>query len=132
MGAWGTGSFDNDDALDWVSNLEESEGNSAIEDALDAISPDDSEYIEAPECSMAIAAAEVIAALGYRPSRDLPDNVREWVRGRPIPDERLRQRARDAITRILRSSEFQELWAESPDAAAWTASLQNLQERLSD
>ena len=132
MCAWGAGAFDNDDALDWVADLEESEGMSALEDALDAIFHDDSEYVEAPECSMAVAAAEVIAALARRPSTDLPDGVRAWVRGKAIPDEKLRQRAREAITRILQSSELQELWAESPDAAAWTASLQNLQERLSD
>lgn len=61
MGAWGTGSFENDDAADWVAGL-------------DAISPeeltriliaaaDDPEYLEGPAASVAVAAAEVVAAL---------------------------------------------------------------------
>lgn len=132
MGAWGSGYFENDDALDWISHLEESEGTTALEDALSAIPLDDSEDVEAPECSMAIAAAEVVAALSKRPSASLPKEIKKWLKGKPVPNESLRKLARDAIDRIARSSELQELWAESSDAEAWSASLRDLQRRLTD
>lgn len=131
MGAWGFGAFDNDDAIDWISDLEESEDATVLEDALIAIPNDDSEYVEAPECSMAVAAAEVVAALAQHPSVDLPEQIREWVKNKPAPDEKLRRRAHDVIARILRSSELKELWSDSSDAEAWTASLHDLQRRLS-
>lgn len=130
MGAWSAGAFNNDDARDWIAELAGSEGTTALEDTLNAISPDDSEYVEAPECSMAVVAAEVVAALAQRPSTDLPDELREWLRGKPVPDERLLRRAHDAVARILRSSELKDLWSESSDASAWTGSLHDLQERL--
>jgi hypothetical protein len=132
MSAWGPGYFDNDDALDLIGELQESGGSTALEDALNAIPLDDSEYVEAPECSMAIAAAEIVAALSKHPSADLPDEIKKWIKGKLVPNERLRKLAHDAIDRIGRSSELRELWAESPDGKAWSASLRDLQRRLAD
>jgi hypothetical protein len=131
MGAWGFGAFDNDDAMDWIAELEESEDGAVLEDALSAIPTDDSEYVEAPECSIAVAAAEVVAALAQHPSADLHEQVRDWVKNKPAPDERLRRRAHEVIARILRSSELKDLWSDGSDAEAWTASLHDLQRRLS-
>lgn len=71
MGAWGSGSFDNDDALDWVNDLEGSKGTAVIEFALQAVL-DESDYLEAPECSAALCAAEVVAALKGAPGQGLP------------------------------------------------------------
>jgi hypothetical protein len=71
MGAWGFGSFDNDDAADWIFELEESSGVTALVSAFKAIKPD--RYLEAPECSVALAAAEVVAALRGRPLPTLKD-----------------------------------------------------------
>src|SRR5215468_1909995 len=62
MGAWGHGSFENDDAADWVHEFE-LQGASAVVSALEYISrfPEE-EYLEAPGASVAIAAAEIVAA----------------------------------------------------------------------
>lgn len=43
MGAWGYGSFENDDALDWLAELEDV---SQLEEALDAVITNGGEYIE--------------------------------------------------------------------------------------
>ncbi len=63
MGAWGYGPFENDDAMDFVGDLETATGTGHLSTILYAISDDRTEYVEAPESSVAIAAAEVVAAL---------------------------------------------------------------------
>ena len=67
MGAWGIGTFENDDAGDWVDRLEESEGLTLLTETL-APAADPSGYLEAPTCTEALAAAEVVAALAGRPA----------------------------------------------------------------
>ena len=56
MGTWGTGSFENDDALYFVVRLEH-EGETAIRAALEDVTGLDArDYLEAPDASSAIAA----------------------------------------------------------------------------
>ena len=65
MGAWGAGPFENDDAMDWAIDLEESGDVGFVVEALRAAESDG--YLDAPEGSVTIAAAEVVAALGPGP-----------------------------------------------------------------
>jgi hypothetical protein len=131
MGAWGAGSFDNDDAHDWVYELEES-GVDAIHSALAEVI-DGGGYVEAPECSMAIAAAEVVAAVLGRPTRAaLPEGARSFLATRPPVDLDLADRARAAIDRVLApDSELRDLWEESDSFATWKRGLVELRSRLS-
>ena len=77
MGAWGTGSFQNDSALDWYEDFRAS-GAIAVDAALSATVTED--YIEVDEGSAAIAAAEIVAAcFGNAPS-DVPSEFDELVR----------------------------------------------------
>src|SRR4051794_2230831 len=79
MGAWGSGSFENDDACDWVADLEEN-GPSAVREPLTTVADaDEDEYLEAPDCSVAIAAAELIAASHDRAATDFPEQAHAWV-----------------------------------------------------
>lgn len=132
-GAWDTGPFDNDDALDWVWELSESNDLSVIESTL-RNAADESAYLEAPTASMAIAAAEVVAALRGNPRSELPVDVAEWVQAHPIAvDDDLLQVARKALERInnLESSELAQLWAESGEPMdIWLADLDALLQRL--
>lgn len=73
-GAWGPGAFENDDALDWTWELESSRGSSVLVSAFERV-VSSAGYIEAPDCSAAIAAAEVVAALRAKPHAQLPENV---------------------------------------------------------
>ena len=131
MGAWGRSSFENDDALDWVAELE-SAGVSAIVEALNHVTDEADEYIEAPECSMAIAAAEVVAALSGRPSDSLPPGAQAWLVGKPVPAASLVAKARQAVEAVLGESELKDLWAENArDFPKWTATLNDLKQRLS-
>jgi hypothetical protein len=80
-GAWGEGSFENDDALDWVEQCVQSSGPSAVVTALEAALQ--SEMVDAANGAMAVAAAEVVAASRGKPSAKLPDNLRTWLEHQP-------------------------------------------------
>ena len=131
MGAWGTGFFENDDALDWVYDLEESDDTTLIEESLRAIVESEEEYLEAPECAMALAAAEVTAALKGMPRPGLTDEVKAWIQHNKIkPDSNIVELALKAIARIKSDSELKELWDESEEASNWYQELDGLEKRL--
>ena len=70
MGAWGTGSFENDDAANWIAEL-----GTIVPDHLAQIlvqAADYPSYLEAPASRIAVAAAEVIAALNGSPAQEAP------------------------------------------------------------
>lgn len=132
MGAWGVGVFDNDDACDWVYDLEKSDGLDVIESTLDKLINDE-EYIEAPEGCNALAAAEVIAALSSRPSAGLTEEVRAWLEGKPAPGAELIAKARKATDAVeSERSELFQLWKDAApeDFAAWKQLNSDLKNRL--
>jgi hypothetical protein len=134
MSAWSAASFDNDDAVDWLADLSQSTDLQPVQTALEAVTRlDTASYLEAPEASAALAAAEVVAALLGRPAANLPEEVHTWVaahRQLGVTDD-LRTTARRAVARVQARSELRELWDESPDAGAtWRQRLSNLMTRL--
>lgn len=130
MGAWAHGSFDNDDAMDWVSELEAAEDFAPIRDALDA-ALEDEDYVEATEASMGLAAAEVVAALLGRPVAALPEEITGWIAGKKPPQASLVKKARRVVQRVLANSELKDLWEESAEADPWRKGVENLLQRLS-
>ena len=132
MGAWGHGSFDNDDAMDWLQEFED-EGPGAVEVAFEAItSLSDGDYLEAPEASAALAAAELVAAARDGDSSSLPDTVAQALAKHQaaLADDDLLDSARKAVARVFKSSELKELWQDSSDSQAWQDGLRNLLSRL--
>jgi len=130
MGAWDVGSFDNDDAEDWAAEFEEAPSMSSVLESLErAIA---SRYVEAPEGSIAIAAAEVVAAIAGSPSASLPQGIAAWAASQEAEPEHLAL-ARKAVARVAtgKSSELRELWEESTPEE-WQAAIADLEERLAD
>jgi Domain of unknown function (DUF4259) len=130
MGAWGAGSFDNDDAMDWVIGLTEGSGDTLLREALAPVVSAGDRDLEAPDCSIAIAAAESIAAARGRPTASLPEEVAEWVTKKPIVATDLVVLASTAVDRIARKSELKDLWEESDSADDWRAAMTDLRKRL--
>jgi hypothetical protein len=129
MGAWGTGAFDNDDASDWVYELEK-DGIAAVESALTAAhGPGE---LEVPTDVNAIAAGEVVAAAIGRPVADLREDILELAIGlaSSVTAEHT-LRARTAVERALAGSEIAESWGESEDEDEWRGLVQDLIRRLS-
>lgn len=130
MGTGGVGNFENDDALDWVSELEQARDSSLIAETLKVVTERGDEYLEATEACRALAAAEVVAALNHAGSPDLPDEVRQWVSKHRLGSASLTQLALRAIQRIETASELNELWDESDSEAEWYEVIDDLETRL--
>ncbi len=131
MASGGTGTFDDDDATERLDSFE-SEGASAIETALTTVTElGREEYLEAPEASHALAAAELVAAALSGEDDRLPDNFRprfaKYVDS--INEAELTAQARKAVARILRSSELKETWDDAGDEE-WEEGVRDLLERL--
>lgn len=129
MGAWGYGSFENDDAMDWVTSLRKSEGLSVLERAFRVIIDAGDEYLEIQDCSNAVAAGEVVAYLLGRPSDKVPATVAVWAEGKPKINQSLIEHAKAAIKIVMNSSELQEVWADS-GSPEWVDACEDLLQRL--
>ncbi len=138
MAGWGTGSFDNEDAQGFLGRLK-SLGIDDLRPVL-ARAADQADYLEAPESSTAVAAAEVVAALvvsakgaaaedGALPTvpRELVDWISKDKSGAP-PD--LVYLARRAVERVRTNSELKDLWLEAEGLNEWSAALRDLEARL--
>ena len=130
MGAWGVQIFDNDEAMDWTYDLEESSDLSVVTAALEAVTNPVNGALGAMDCCNALAAAEVVAALAGKATAALPEEVAAWVNGKPAPDGTVVAKAKDAVRSVLDGSELRGLWAETDDFEAWTAAVDDLIARL--
>jgi Domain of unknown function (DUF4259) len=129
LGAWSHTSFGNDDASDFVYEVEE-DGVPAVANAFEVVNhfPADG-YLEAPDACVALAAAELVAAAVGKPASDFPEQAAALMP--KIQNVRaLRSEATAAVTRVLNNSELRELWAEADDFGKWRADVENLLERL--
>jgi hypothetical protein len=128
VGAWGPGSFENDDALDLLEDVVDG-GMDVIQGAF--VMAGEGASLEAPVASAAVAAAEMVAALAGRPVADLPDEAAEWVQGHAAePRPALVRQARAAVQRVREDSELKELWEAEEYASDWHACMDDLASRL--
>lgn len=137
MGAWGTGNFDNDVALDFLSALYPREdGCELIERALETVLADDDSYLGSHACSQALAAAEVVAALGGAPREWLSESLSDWVwYRRPVAEDRLvalAELAANAVRQVRDDSELRELWMETDSADEWLVAVDDVAARLDE
>jgi uncharacterized protein DUF4259 len=130
MGAWGAGSFDNDDAMDWVVGLAEGSVDNVLRQALAPVASTGDRYLEAPDCSIAIAAAEAVAAARGHPAASLPEDLANWVAKKPTVATDLVGLARAAVDRVVSKSELKDLWDESDSPDDWRAAVNELRKRL--
>jgi hypothetical protein len=134
MGAWDHTAFGNDDACDWGSDLSAQDDLSFVEEALERVLDTGEDYLEAPEASEAIAAAEVVARLqGHFGNRDAyTEPVDEWVAAHPtVVSTELARKAQAALDRVLQPpSELVELWEESDSYQAWVEAVNELKGRI--
>jgi hypothetical protein len=131
MGAWGTGPFDNDDAVDFAASLDDLEPDDrtdAIREAL-ADAAAETDYLERDTGGAAIAAAALVAA--QYPDGEPVDPVHGPKQSMPELPADLRPVAVQALTRVLADeSELFELWTDAPDGEAWFTMVAQLAEVL--
>lgn len=127
MGAWGIGSFENDQAGDWIYDLEEADDWGLVQTTLQKILDGDDE-----DACEALAAAEVVAAALGRPLANLPEEATQWLgEHRDLPDNLVALATR-AVTAVATTSELKELWEETADFDAWCGTVRDLQSRLAE
>ncbi len=133
-GWWGTGSFENEDAHDFLGRLK----SLRIDDLRQTLgrAADQDGYLEAPESSIAVAAAEVVAAQVVSGngvvSHATPQEVLDWASKNKASDPPdLFDLARRAVERVRTKSELKDLWLEAEGLNEWSAALRDLEERLS-
>ena len=132
MGASGTGTFDNDDAAEWISGFG-ADGANALMEAFEIINDlDPTDYIEADIAAHALAAAEVVAAARDGDVSRLPKDAVPSLRenAAKVNAAKLLAQARKAVTRVLKSSELKEQWEDEPDSDEWEDNVRELIERL--
>jgi hypothetical protein len=135
MGAWGIGIFENDSALDWVAELVEENDESIIYSTLASIDSNvesiTDSYIEEPDATAILAAAEIVAYLSGNPSGDLPQEVVDWAEENKLNNlSELLELARSSVKTVKKNSELRELWEESDEFDGWLSVVEELERRL--
>lgn len=134
MGTWAVDAFGNDDAADWLRELQEADDLGPVVEAIQAVTSVGEDELEAPESAVALAAIEVLARLGGSTGeRDAhTEAIDKWMeRTRAVPTPEILASAEAAIDRILgEDSELRELWEDSDDYEAWVRSVQSLRTRV--
>jgi Domain of unknown function (DUF4259) len=79
-----------------------------------------------------LIAAEVLAALGGRPTKVLPPELQDWISGceREVIPDTLWALSCVAVERVKDDSEISELWARSDDFGRWLEKVDDLLSRL--
>lgn len=127
MGAWGTGHFENDDAMDLIAEVQ---GPDDLDRVLRAVTESEEASIDASVASEAMAAADVVAAMMGRPADDCPEDLTKRLDALGAPASALVKLAQESVSRILMDSELVDLWAESDEVEAWNLSVTDLIARL--
>jgi hypothetical protein len=129
MGAWGLFFDENDDAADWLGEFADGPSWELVDRALNPPLLNGG-YLEAPDCSQALAAAEVVAAANGKPSARLATEITKWAMDNAAGTDDRRENAQTVLTRIRDQSELQELWEEADEYAEWKASIDETLSRL--
>jgi hypothetical protein len=131
MPGWGTGSFENEDAQNFLNGLGSKEP-----DVLKQIlsnGADQNEYLNPSESSVLIAAAEIVATAKGSPPQTVPRQITEWIRKiEGAPSSEMNELARRAVEKVRTNSELKDLWLEADGLNEWSAGLRDLEQRLTN
>ena len=148
LNTWGTGSFENEIAAEFVKEVLE-DGPAALEEALEVVLDPDLDDLEAEEGQRAVAAAEIVQIhLSGDTSAVSDAGLRTWLNELDEGElDDLRDLALEALERVLGpASELPELWQNDADGrddadtqggadiqggAEWLAGMQRLRAGLS-
>lgn len=135
MGTFGFGPFDNDDALDFLDEIEDAAPGDRpilLRAALDQVLGD-AGYVAAPQMSEAIAAAAVVG-VALHPDEAVDElALPDWVRTvPPTVDDEMVGAARRALTRAMtpENNELWELWDDIAGVTSVRAELEPTLHRL--
>lgn len=134
MGTWGHRNFENDNALDFIAEVEE-RGFERIEEAIKVVAnyPEE-EFLNADDSVAALAAIEYVAAAKGKQSEDFPEDAEDWLQktgtgSLPAYDKATMIKV---IDRVRNNSGLRDIWQEEGnEPAEWLAVLSDLEKRVS-
>lgn len=134
MGDWDVGAFDNDTAKDWLTDLMHGESTSPILRAIVNVAKmPASDYLQAPECEVAVAAAELVVAARGKASESIPSEAVNWIKQRKfVAGKEVVAMALKVLRRIEENSELKEVWSDTTSAKDWKRSISDLKKRLEE
>lgn len=129
MPGWGTGSFENEEAQNFLAKLK----SLGIDDlAPILVRAADHDYLDAPASTVVIVAAEIVATARGNPPQIVPSQIGDWIaKIEGSPSSQMSALARRAVERVRTNSELKDLWLEAEGLNEWSAVLRDLEERLS-
>lgn len=126
-----------DDALLWLDDLDPAQGVHPVQRALRSVADAADPHVEPRRARIALAAAELVAALHGRPGGALPAAARRWVGAmggdaRPPRDADLDLLvlATRALDMVVTSSQLADERSTRPGAEGWRRALDDLRMRL--
>jgi uncharacterized protein DUF4259 len=128
MPGWGTGSFENEEAQNFLAKL----NSLGIEDLSPILASATAHgYLDAPASSVTIVVAEIVAAAMGNPPQAVPSQITEWIAQiEGSPSSQMSDLARRAVEKVRTNSELKDLWLEAEGLNDWSAVLRNLEKRL--
>lgn len=134
MGAWGSDSFENDNACDYAAEVADGRDLSRLEGTLDQVLRIGSDLLESPLAEEGLAAADIVARLkgSFGQQDAYTERVDQWARQIKLsPSNNLVEKARRAVDRVLiEPCELLELWSDGEDLESWRTSVSQLLSRL--
>ncbi|MFT5881686.1 MAG: hypothetical protein ACI9FG_000172 [Crocinitomicaceae bacterium] len=130
MAAWGTKTFEEDTANDWIQELIDSED--AREFLSESLSIDPG-YIEADQAAIVLAASETLIALLDEPRAGIPGELVDWVGDNECDDvSDLPEVALLALAKVLgKESELRDIWSDAEDFDEWLENVESMREIIS-
>jgi hypothetical protein len=129
MPGWGTGSFENEEAQNFLSRLN-SVGAGDLKQML--VDASDRDYLDVAESSVTVAVAEIVATARGNPPQAVPSQIAEWVgKIEGAPSSEMSELARRAVYKVRTNSELKDLWLEAEGLNEWSAAVRDLEGRLS-
>jgi len=125
MGVWGTGAFENDEALDFVSEIQ------SVDVLIEEVRLHDvGVTLDTDKACRVLVVGECVAAMRGHRHKDMPDDLAQRVHAFGPPSDELFDNARDSVSMVITSSELSDLWAESEDRGGFNRSITDLIDRL--
>ncbi len=125
MGVWGTGPFENDNALDFVAEIQGVDG--LIEEVrLQEVGGE----IAIDKACRLIVVGECVAAMRGHRHPDIPDRLAQAIQAFDPPSDDLYDKARDSLSMVITNSELSDLWADSDDRGEFNRAMTDLIDRL--
>ncbi len=128
MATWGTKTFEDDTATDWLLELIDAE--EAREFLLANITLSEEGEPGYDTGVICLAACEVIIALIDEPRKGLPEELKDWLAENECDDiTDLPEKAHESLGAVLKdSSELMESWKEQEDYEEWREGVDELAE----